>query len=245
MLPYLQKLASREQRHPIESDWILLRTVGLMESSIRQQLANLDVREHGRITLQSFAGLTDIRLFTKGQYAAEVEKELARLRQEVTLRLGDHIYGEGKDRLERIMLDMMRESNITLVLAECHTDEIMAETLRPLTDLAESVTIIPAETGDELADFLELDRLLPDSSLSRWCRLATTELLNRSGTDLGMVVYNHYMPGGAQVLVTLASTFGVSVTQRSFSGHPESLAQWSSTLGLAHLRRWLLVHRAA
>ena len=50
------------------------------------------------------------------------------------------------------------------------------------------------------------------------------------------------MPGGVQILVTLASPNGVSVTQRSFGGHPENIDQGALTLGLAHLRRWLLVH---
>jgi len=49
-------------------------------------------------------------------------------------------------------------------------------------------------------------------------------------------------PGGVQLSVYLASAQGVSVTQRSFGGHPENINQWACTLGLAHLHRWLLAH---
>jgi hypothetical protein len=68
-------------------------------------------------------------------------------------------------------------------------------------------------------------------------------LLQRAESDLGLVVYNHMTPGGIQMLVTLASPMGVSVTQRSFSGRPENIDQWVCSLALAHLRRWLLVHK--
>ncbi|HEX6383482.1 MAG TPA: hypothetical protein VF177_02325 [Anaerolineae bacterium] len=78
--------------------------------------------------------------------------------------------------------------------------------------------------------------------MTQWCRTAAEQLRLKSETDLGLVVYKNVTRSGVQVLVTLASPTGVSVTQRSFGGHPENIDQWAFTLGLTHLRRWLLVH---
>jgi hypothetical protein len=83
---------------------------------------------------------------------------------------------------------------------------------------------------------------MPDDDLSRWCRIAAERLLERDGVDLGLIVYKNISQGGVQLLVTLASQLGVSVTQRSFGGHPDNIDQWAATLSLSHLRRWLLAH---
>jgi hypothetical protein len=66
--------------------------------------------------------------------------------------------------------------------------------------------------------------------------------MEETGNPLGLVIYNNVTQGGVQILVTLASPNGVSVTQRSFGGHPDNIDQWALSLGLSHLRRWLLAH---
>jgi hypothetical protein len=45
---------------------VLLRTVGLMESNLRERLADVAVGENSRILLDSFAGQTNIRLWVEG-----------------------------------------------------------------------------------------------------------------------------------------------------------------------------------
>jgi hypothetical protein len=101
---------------------------------------------------------------------------------------------------------------------------------------------LPTTTWTDLADYLHLEKLTPESDLTHWCRVAAERLLLESETDLGLVVYNNVTQGGVQVLVTLASPHGVSVTHRSFGGQPANINQWACTLGLTHLRRWLLAH---
>lgn len=243
VLPYLQQRQRQELMGISKaSGWILLRAVGVMESSVRQQLADLSTSSDVRLTLNSYAGQTDIRLWTQADSEVEMQRSLARLRQEVMLRLGDHVYGEGRDRLEQIVLNLLVRSELRLALAECFTNEAVSQLLRTLPEARKHISFLPVATGDELAEFLHLEQLMPGSDLSRWCRAAALAVLNEVKTGLGLVIYSNITPGGVQLLVTLASANGVSVTQRSFGGHPESIDQWASTLGLAHLRRWLLVH---
>lgn len=241
VLPYLQQRLRQKHIGKV-SGWILLRAVGIMESSVRQQLADIATDANMRITLNSYAGQTDIRLWTQAATETAVQQSLAQLRQDVMLRLGDHIYGSGKDRLEQVVLDMLIRGGFTLGLAECFTSDVIAQSLRTLPGASSHIFFTPATTGDELADYLSLARLMPDSDLSFWCRTTAQALLQKMNAHLGLVVYSNIAPGGVQLLVTLASAHGVSVTQRSFSGHPESIDQWANTLGLAHLHRWLLVH---
>ena len=133
------------------------------------------------------------------------------------------------------------KNGLRLHLAECYTHGIIKQTVAPLAGAENHIFLHPATTGKELEAALQLGSLTSDN-LSQWCRDAATTLRSQNNSDLSVVVYSNVTQGGVQILVTLASPNGVSVTQRSFGGHPENIDQWALTLGLTHLRRWLMVH---
>lgn len=224
------------------SAWTLLRTAGAMESTLEQQLADLHNGHHRQITFASYAGQTDIRLWVEGDSQERVQQDLALLEQEVTTRLGDHIYGREGDRLETVLVRHLALSGVTLTVAECYTNRALARTFERSPGSNVVATVLPDQTCEELGRRLGLPPLNEEFDLTRWCRLAAECLRNNSRTRLALVVYNNVTPGGVQVLVTLASEHGVSVIQRSFGGHPENIDHWASTLGLVHVRRWLLAH---
>jgi nicotinamide-nucleotide amidase len=224
------------------SAWTLLRTAGAMESTLEQQLADLHNGHHRQITFASYAGQTDIRLWVEGESQERVQQDLAVMEQEVIARLGDHVYGREGDRLEAVLVRHLAISGVTLTVAECYTNRSLARTFARSPGSNVVATVLPEYTGEELSQHLGLPPLDGEFDLTRWCRLAAECLRNDSQTRLALVVYNHVTPGGVQVLVTLASEQGVSVIQRSFGGHPENIDHWASTLGLVHVRRWLLAH---
>ena len=145
------------------------------------------------------------------------------------------------DRLETIVLQKLQQNNLHLSLAECYTHGIWQQTITPLPEAENHIQLLPTNTWQELAHTLKLETLSGDN-LSQWCRNAANTLRNQTNSDLSLMIYNNVTQGGVQILVTLASPHGVSVTQRSFGGHPENIDQWALTLGLTHLRRWLMVH---
>jgi nicotinamide-nucleotide amidase len=240
VLPLLQRRILEDTAH----SWALLRTAGLMESTLSQQLMDLNVGESQRVSLSSFAGQTDIGIWIEGESQVWVERQLKVLVSEVLDRLGDQVYGQAGDRLEDVLLHHLEKSRLKTAAAECFTDGSLAQTLGQVhSGKGENIVIIAsARTGAELAQQLGLDVLTNDSDLTRWCREAAERLKEKMSADIGLVVYNNITPGGIQLLITLASSFGVSVMQRSFGGHPDNISQWASTLGMVHLRRWLLAH---
>lgn len=240
VLPYIkEQLVSEVQ---VKSGWVLLRTVGVMESSLKQQLSDLGLMPTQRITFDSFAGQSNIRLWAEAESEEQVQHELAILRQEVLARLGDHIFGEGEERLEDVVLQTLLEKNIRLSIAECFTEQIFTRTLVRLPHASKVVTAVPAQTWQEVNDYLSMSDFTPENDLTNWCRSVAERLLPATKTDISLVVYSNMTQGGVQLIVTLASALGVSVTQRSFGGHPENINQWACTLGLTHLRRWLMAH---
>jgi hypothetical protein len=238
-IPYLrrQKLALTQQ------DWVILRTVGIMESSLKQKLSDIVQDARHRVTYDSFAGQTNVQLWVQANSKDQIQHELEQMKQVVLARLGDHVYGEAEDRLEEAVLQTLANNGRKLALAECYTNRILAGLLAKVDVLPDTLSLLPVDTGSELAEALGVNDLKADDDLTRWCRIAAERLLERDGVDLGLIVYKNISQGGVQLLVTLASRLGVSVTQRSFGGHPDNIDQWAATLGLAHLRRWLLAHK--
>ncbi|MFZ0545311.1 MAG: molybdopterin-binding protein [Candidatus Promineifilaceae bacterium] len=240
VLPLLQRRIVEDAAH----GWALLRTAGLMESTLEQELVDLNLGDHQRVSFSSFAGQTDIGLWVEGKSQAWVNRQLQNLVAEVLDRLGDQVYGQAGDRLEDVLMRHIEKSRTKMAVAECFTNGSLAQTLGqlPVNGTGPLVIIAPTGTDAELAHHLDLEQLPNDTDLTRWCREAAERLRERKGADVGLVIYNSITPGGVQLLITLASSFGVSVMQRSFGGHPDNITQWASTLGLVHLRRWLLVH---
>ena len=221
----------------------LLRTVGLLESVVRERLDDLPLGDNGRIFFDSLAGQTNIHLRVEGPSEVEVVADLQQLQQAITERLGDYIYGQKNDRLEHVIVDLLQQSQIRLVLAECNTGRALARLLEPAAGENGRIQAIPTYDAEQLADYLQMASQPTQNNLTHWCRSVAERLLHRPQAGLGLLVYNHLTPGGIQMLITLASQMGVSVAQRAFSGRPENIDQWVCSLSLAHLRRWLLVHK--
>ena len=238
-IPYLQE----HRPAPTQQDWVILRTVGIMESSLKQKLTDIVQDARHRVTYDSFAGQTNIQLWVQAESDEQIEFELEQMKRVVLERLGDHVYGEAKDRLEEVVVQTLAQNGRQLALAECQTNQTLAGMLSAVTVPDGVLHILPVDTGAALADAIGIDALRPDDDLTRWCRIAAERLLERDGVDLGLIIYKNISQGGVQLLVTLASRLGVSVTQRSFGGHPDNIDQWAATLGLSHLRRWLLAHK--
>jgi nicotinamide-nucleotide amidase len=229
-------------RTNVQSGLLVLRTAGLAESSLRDQLADLRFTATQRLSFDSYAGQTTIRLRATGATEADIQAQLHEMRTAIIARLGDNVYGQGQDRLEGVVLAMLADSQCRVAIAECHTGGMLTRALEHESGIEKTAVLLPYTTEAELAATLGLAPRESNAGLTGWCRLAAETLLQQMNTDLALLVYNHTMPGGVQLNVYLASAHGVSVTQRSFGGHPDHIHQWAYTLGLTHLYRWLIAH---
>jgi nicotinamide-nucleotide amidase len=229
-------------RTNVQSGLLILRTAGLAESSLREQLADLRFTAAQHLSFDSYAGQTTIRLRAAADTEAAIQSQLQEMRAAIIARLGDNVYGQGQDRLEGVILTMLAGSQCRVAIAECHTNRMLSRLLEHEPGIEKTAVLLPFQTDVELAAALGLAPRESNAGLTGWCRLVAETLLQQMDTDLALLVYNHTMPGGVQLNVYLASPHGVSVTQRSFGGHPDHIHQWACTLGLTHLYRWLIAH---
>lgn len=238
VLPFLRRQPTTEN----VSRWILLRTAGVMESSLRRRLAELklDVRE--RITYASYAGQTDIRLWVEDVSQERAEARLRGLVKQVYALLGNQIFGEGDARLEDVLLRDLSRQKVSLVVAECYDTRTITDAWRLDDAAADVVTLLSPTVNSEVKRDLDLAKGEVGADLTRLCRTVADDLREQTGCSLSLAIYQNILPGGIQILVTLASEFGVTAMQRSFGGRPENIDEWAATLGLIHVRRWLLAH---
>ncbi len=239
VLPLIQERLYSERK----TGWALLRTIDIMESTLKQKLSDLAVASQHRITYDSYAGQTNVQLWIEADSEEEIERKLGHLKQQVYARLGDHIFGEGENRLEDVVSLALEKSGRKLAVVELFTDKSLVKALNGSPDSHEMVLSLPMTTCDELATFLAIEKPRGEHDAKIWSQTAAEGLLIKTQADLGLVLYEKITQGGIQLFVALASPNGVSVTERSFGGHPENINQWACTLGLAHLRRWLLTYQ--
>ena len=72
VLPYMQQRFSEYSK----AGWILLRTVDIMESSLKQQLADLALTSNHRVRYDSYAGQTNIQLWVEAESEKQIQQEL-------------------------------------------------------------------------------------------------------------------------------------------------------------------------
>ena len=117
-----------EQRFPLESAFVCrtLKTTGLGESIIEERIAPpLKALTDAGLELGYCArvGEVDVRLVAHGGGAEETVAEAARIIREL---IGGHIYGEGDDQLEAVLVRALTERKQTLALAESCTGGFIA-----------------------------------------------------------------------------------------------------------------------
>ncbi len=184
VFPYIRARAR------LKSGMLILRTVGVMESSLRQQLADLALASNQWISFDSYAGQSNIRLRVMADTEADIQVQLDMLRSTILQRLGDHVFGQDKDRLEAVILAMLGKGGYRLAVAECHTDHTLSQLLLADTAVTVTASILPlaVESEIDLASALQIEPPTPTTTITHWCRTAAEEMVRKTAVSLGLLV---------------------------------------------------------
>ena len=221
----------------------LLHTAGLVESDIRLRLESLKLTGADQMLLHTFAGQTDIRLSVESSSTEEADSHLAYLKEALYIRLGDHIYGENETRLEQVVWNMLGQQAFSVTVAECDTRQAVYRLFLPFMAETGRVSFLPVKNRGDVDALLAIPETDNRLDITRWSRIVAERLREHTGNHLGLLVLNQVSAGGIQLLITLASPRGTSLIQRTFGGHPDNIEDWTLTLTLVLLRRWLLANQ--
>jgi nicotinamide-nucleotide amidase len=107
----------------------VLRTAGIGESTVDNLIADLMTEANPTVGLSAHAGQTDVRIAAKAESEAAADALIAGMEARVRERLGEHIYGEGKQRLEETLAGKLRECGHTLAVLETNSRGAIAQRL--------------------------------------------------------------------------------------------------------------------
>ena len=128
--PRIRAAASNDSFH------VLLHTVGVSESWIAEALAGLEESEDVVVGYRAKSSEVDIRIVAKGGDVAEARAKAHAAAKEVRERLGDCVYGEGRQNMPKLVGKAVRNRGWRLAVAESCTGGLIAQqlTAQPASD---------------------------------------------------------------------------------------------------------------
>lgn len=228
LIPYLQQKFSLT--HLIRAK--VLRTVGLGESMIDEQIGHLERLTNPVVGLAAHAGQTDIRITATAASPEAAEALIAPVEAEIRATLGEAVYGEGKESVEEVVARLLAARGQTCGIAERGTSGAEYGTDGHLTGRVkrlENQVFRPAPP----INTNPTPPVRPAEQLAAHARTAT-----QADWGLGVVVRQD---GEHSFLeIALAGAHKIEIRELGFGTHPALAARWAATNALNLLRLTLL-----
>jgi nicotinamide-nucleotide amidase len=252
VLPYLRQRF--ELRSIIKAR--IIRTAALGESRIDTALRDLLTAENPTIGLSAHPGQTDVRITAKAENEEQADALIAPVEEKVRQRLGEAVYGTGKETVEEVLVRHLTEAGMTLATAESGTGGMLTNRLSTAPNpepifRGGFVSTDPFNLGKALGIQLEDDS---QKGLEAFAgRLATQLKTTAEGCPtescLGLVVLTLPRSSGEAAtaaggtIIALATPDAIERRNLGYGGHADYVATWATTNALELTRRWLLKRR--
>ncbi|MCE7948991.1 MAG: CinA family nicotinamide mononucleotide deamidase-related protein [Chloroflexi bacterium CFX4] len=135
----------------------ILRTAGIGESHIDEQIGHLERLSNPTVGLNAHAGQTDIRVTARTDTEAEAQALIAAVEAEVRAKLGDHIFGVDKETLEQAFADAVAKAGLRVVVGELYTGSAIQRRLSKAHFPEGSIQYADSEVMAVLRDSAEGD----------------------------------------------------------------------------------------
>ncbi len=217
----------------------VLRTCVIGESQIDSLIGDLMTRDNPTVGLAAHSGQVDVRITAKASSEAAAQRLIEPLEAEVRARLGNVIYGEGKETLEEVVARTLAGRGLTLAVVDTVTGGQVAERLRDTPDAG----VLVWERHDD--ETFAGDQGVGDAGTEPWRTAEQRAAAARetAGADLGLAIYSAGLTGeGEQPLTYLSLHDGRQAVTRSYRISVESdlARRWISIRALDLVRRYLM-----
>lgn len=230
VLPYLRERLGREVS--VQKTRVL-RTAGIGESLIDEQIGHLEHLQNPTVGLNAHSGQTDIRITARAATLDEANALIAQVENEIREKLGDYIYGVDRDPLEAAFVTLLRNVAGHLTLAEIGTDGSLRRRIESQSGASELIHVVNGPDLDALgAQFTDETSGLEPRQIAENIAQA---LLEKSGGGLVLVVIARdarsavCVRGGSELR---SRGYGYNVSYAA----PEWASGWALSMG------WHLLH---
>lgn len=231
----------------------VLRTIGIGESSIDSQIADLMDGSNPTIGLAAHTAQVDVRVTASADRADAAEAMIDEMEVTLRERIGDFIFSNvANESVETVVAELLRTAGKQVAIIESNTNgqiaKRLAETESEFDPLAGAWTldasnlsnsVLPTMVAAGLSDPVRLDEA---TVLEVAARLADESgaamnlvLLGSSGADEGV-----YGTTAGETWVALQADGETSVRQLRYGGQDDYTLTWIANYTLDTLRRYLL-----
>ena len=228
VLPYLRDELGLEQ--VIKSR--TLRTCGIGESSLDAQIADLETSPNPTVGLAAHPGQSDIRITAKANGVAEADVMLADMEARIRERVDEVIFGVDDDRLESIVIGLLRERSLTVAVAETSTGGLLSGWLSDADSAGETFVggwVFPDKHSWTLGQHSP-----PTGDARQEALRLADQVCAVTGARVGLAVVNS---GPEETVVEVAFDGQTYERAMRFRGHGEHAHAWVASLALDLLRR--------
>jgi nicotinamide-nucleotide amidase len=214
VLPYLK---DHFQLHGIIKA-LVLHTASMGESQIDDIIGDLEEASNPTVGLLAHPGQVDIRVTAKAVSEDEADRMIQEMVTIIRQRLGDVIYGQDNDTLEKMAVNALAKDDWSLGVVEAGLDGMLIERLKSvLPNQIIAQTIKDPLSAEELKIYMASQPLYQPGIL-----IGASLVPGQEKQNLYLVVIN---PDGIQEL------------QRSYGGPPGSAPSWAVNLCLDLIRK--------
>jgi|LFRM01.1.fsa_nt_gb nicotinamide-nucleotide amidase len=228
----------------------VLHVFGIGESTIENRIKDLLLRQ-GNPTIAPLAsyGEVKLRITAKASSQQEAEKLIKPIQSEIEKRFGSDIYGYDDDTLEKVAVNMLRDRNLKLALAESCTGGHLSDLITNIPG-ASDVLLESCITYSNEAKIKRLgvaaDTIKTYGAVSWQTAKQMAEGIRRSsGADIGAAVTGIAGPGGGTqkkpvglVYMAISGLNGTETKEFRLSGSRLGIKHRSSL----HLLNWLRLY---
>lgn len=221
-----------------------LHTVGEGESRIDESIHDLEQSLNPAIGLSAKSGQVDVRITARATGREAAQAMIAEMETKVRERIGGLIFGADNDTLEGVIAALLVDRRQSLSTVELNTGGMISSrlTLREVAGHAAKDVfrggLVLSDPG-ALSKALEVD-VAPAESAAIVAR-AAQRVRTIHTTTLGLSAMLVDAPGGVgiKIYVALVSDAGEETLERSYGGHAGLAPQWTSSLALGMVWKFL------
>ena len=205
---------------------LVLKTAGIGESHLDEQIADLMMRSNPTVGLAAHTGQTDIRITVRADSEEEADTLIAEMETEVRARVGHFIYATGKTPLQNALVTMLQKYGQFLAISETGTDEALAHRLKAVPGGRDML-----KQSIHYPDAIELAKHNPSAKegLENLVQSEVQQILNDSGADIAIAVATHN--DGTAIAVSSPTKQHSRIY--NFGGFDTQAPHWAGTWGMS------------
>lgn len=250
--PFLSKKIGKDNSVIVSR---VLKILGMGESTVEEKIKDLvDSQTNPTIAFLAPRGEVYIRLTAKTRTNAEAGRLIKSVEKEIRQRLGQFIYGEDDDSLEKVVADLLQKHNLTLSTAESCTGGMIAQRLTNVPGVSENFMYgVVSYSNESKIQLLGVSPVILEKhgAVSEETALEMVKGVRQAcGTDLAVSVTGIAGPAGGTpekpvglVFIGFADHDTTIVQRFLFTGNREVIRWQTANVALNMVRRYLLNHK--